>query len=223
MKTIHVLWPAIVVSVLALLLVTAAVWSGNPPIKELFPATGPQQHAADLVTAARKDVGEAIVTLEEQLLKVLGLQLGIVAFAATMIFGKDFTPQSPRNLFGILIFLTILLAVVYLHLYKTYLGAYAYAFRLEFGLPEGLRIHRQIFQPLDESHAPTLLRAFISLTETYYIISFLPVYVVVVAAIGFGNKLGIRRSTIWAVSILTVGWAVAFLLPTFRLIIQAGG
>ena len=110
-----------------------------------------------------------------------------------------------------------------MHLYKGFLGTYAYAVQLESDLPTGLRSYQQVYQRLAEPKAPWLLRPVISLTNTFYIVSFLPVYVVIIASVGFGRKLGIRNSTVWAINILVAAWAVAYLLPVFRMIAAIGG
>lgn len=213
------LWFAIAVG---LLLILTAIFSHNPSVTGPFPSIDTSVSGINILDA-RKAIGETIGHEMDHLLTVLGLQMGIVAFAATMIFGKDFAVQKPRELFGILILLTIILGTVYLHLYKGFLGAYAYAVQLESSLPTSLRSYQQIYHHLAEPEAPWLLRPIISLTNTFYLVSFFPVYVVIIASVGFGRKLGIRSSTIWAINVLVASWAIAYLLPIFRTIAAVGG
>jgi hypothetical protein len=222
MKNLLPDWPLLVAMAIGLLLIISAILSRSPSATPLFPSTNISTSSTEIV-AARKNIGESIAAEQASLLTVLGLQMGIVAFAATMVFGKDFKLQSPSELFAILTLLTIILGLVYLHLYKSFLGEYIYAVRLESSLDIGLRSYQQIFQQLAEPEAPWLLRPVISLTNTFYAVSFLPVYVIITASVGFGRKLGIRNSTIWAINILVVAWAVAYLLPVFRLIERVGG
>jgi|ERR1043165_9297605 hypothetical protein len=205
-----------------LLLIMSAIFSRTPPTTPMFSSPDTGVSKAEIVEA-RKTMGETIVNEETHLFTILGLQMGIVAFAATMVFGKDFAMQKPRELFGILTLLTIILALLYLHVYKELLGAYTYAVQLESSLPGGLRTYQQIYQRLAEPEAPLLLRPIISLTNTFYLVSFLPVYVVAIASVGFGRKLSVRTSTIWAINVLVVAWAVAYLLPIFRTIAEVGG
>jgi len=215
-------WCLLLASFVGLLFITTAVFSPAVALKPLFAATEARASDATLMDA-RKSIGDVISREEDHLLAVLGLQMAIVAFAATMIFGKDFTIESPRELFGILILLTLILALVYIHLYKGYLGAYAYAVRIESSLPGGLRVYQQVYASLAEHQAPLLLRPFVSLTNTFYAVSFLPIYVVMICSVGFGRKLGVSSSFVWAINILAVTWAFAYLLPVFRLIELVGG
>jgi uncharacterized membrane protein YedE/YeeE len=219
MKTITMNWFLWLSIALGLLLIVSVVFSHNEA--RPIPSVDPTLSRSDVIDA-RKTLGEAISQGENELLTVLGLQMGIVAFAATMVFGKDFHVQKAGELFGILIFLVVILGLLYLHLYKGYLGTYVSAVQLESTLPSGLRSYQQIYQVLEEPQAPWPLRPVISLTNTFYIISFLPVYVVITATVGFGRKLNIRSTTIWAINILTTSWSIAYLLPVLRAIATMG-
>lgn len=215
-------WPLLLAIVIGLLLIMSGVFSRHSSATFLSTSTDISILNSEIVDA-RKNIGEAIAKEQTDLLTVLGLQMGIVAFAATMVFGKDFVGPRPSELFGILILLTIILALLYLHLYKSLLGAYAYAVQLESHLALPLRSYQQVYQHLAEPEAPWLLRPIISLTNTFYIVSFLPVYVVIITSVGFGRKLSIRNSVIWAINLIVAAWAIAYLFPIFRLIALLGG
>jgi hypothetical protein len=209
-------WKSISAIAIGIVLVAAASLPVPPKPSRLF-TDAEKVSLAGEIADTRKALGESLAHDEELLVTIISLQFGIVAFAATMIFGKDFPTEGPRELFGILLLLTIILCVVYLHLYKGYIGSYVYALKLEENLPSGLRSYQEIYRRL-ENDSLNPLRHLVSLDTTFFFASFLPVYVVIITAIGFGRKLRISRDTMLAVSVLVSAWSVAYLLPVFHAI-----
>ncbi|HEV7405240.1 MAG TPA: hypothetical protein VGO11_20010 [Chthoniobacteraceae bacterium] len=204
-------------------MIVGSATARSKPVQVLL-STAEAAPLKDKLVELRKEAGIGIAHDEDTLLKILGLQLGILSFAATMLFKSDFETKYPKMLFGVFVVLTAVLGLCYMHVYKAYLGSYIFAVRLEsVAYPLPLRPYQNVYLELAEPTPSAFFRPFLSLTDTFYLVSFIPVYVMVSVVVAFGRRLEISSDVCASLSLFSAAWSFAYLLPVFRAIDAYGG
>jgi hypothetical protein len=163
-----------------------------------------------------RDEAMARSTSFEQLLVALGsFELGIVAYVAGVVLGKDARIERPRLFFGLFAALTFVTTVTYLHTLRIYLGYGAYAVQLEMAKFEvGVRPTSHVFGWANSPHVPTGLRWASTLAGSFEIISMYPVFILAAAIVAFGRRLRVAWDSVLGLVVLTFGWAFLYTFPS---------
>lgn len=175
----------------------------------------------EMVVAAR-DEAMARSTSFEQLLVALGsLELGIVAYVAGVVLGKDAKIDRPRLFFGLFAALTFITTVTYLHTLRVYLGYGAYAVQLEMSkLEPGLRPTSHVFAWASSPNVPAVLSPAVALAGSLEIVSLYPVFILAAAIVAFGRRLEIAWDWVVGLALAAFGWAFMYTFPSMIEFIQ---
>jgi hypothetical protein len=186
--------------------------------------SGPKPSPEEMAVARKEAIDRS--TSFEQLLVALGsFELGIVAYVAGVVFGKDARIGHPRLFFSLFTSLTFITTVTYLHTFRIYLGYGAYAVQLEMaGMEASLRPTTRVFTWSSSPNVPPILSPVVALAGSLEIVSLFPVFILTTAIIAFGRRLQVEWDWVVSLALLCFGWAFLYAFPSmieFILLVRA--
>lgn len=165
--------------------------------------------------SVRTEVRERVSHFEQLLVAIGSVQLGIMAFIVTVVFGKDFKSKFPKQFFWISIGIIGATALAYLHSFQVYVGYSLYSIKLEnFIFQESLRPLTEVHDHLSNPNLhPFISTIALTTTSTLYFIGFYPVFLLIGAIIGFGKPLNISYPKLLLSIQLIIIVTLTFIIP----------